>query len=109
MAAGASTHAIADQVNALALLAAARVAGEGTAKHYRLAGLLDNRLATIDKGIDNYYVEYQKGIEEYATECAISKVFCSDVLARVVDDPVRLTRTGALVGTGAGDIGLVPI
>ncbi len=57
---------------------------------YRLAGLLDNRLATIDKGIDNYYVEYQKGIEEYATECAISKVFCSDVLARVVDEVVQI-------------------
>lgn len=33
---------------------------------YRLAGLLDDKLATIDKTIDNYYVEYQKGIEEYS-------------------------------------------
>ncbi len=57
---------------------------------YRLAGLLDTKLATIDKGIDNYYVEYQKGIEEYAAECAISKVFCSDVLARVVDEVVQI-------------------
>ena len=57
---------------------------------YRLAGLLDNKLATIDKGIDNYYVEYQKGIEEYAPECAISKVFCSEVLARVVDEVLQI-------------------
>jgi alkylation response protein AidB-like acyl-CoA dehydrogenase len=57
---------------------------------YRLAGLLDNKLATIDRDIDNYYVEYQKGIEEYATECAISKVFCSEVLARVVDEVVQI-------------------
>jgi alkylation response protein AidB-like acyl-CoA dehydrogenase len=57
---------------------------------YRLAGLLDTRLATIDKGVDNYYVEYQKGIEEYATECAISKVFCSEVLAQVVDEVVQI-------------------
>ncbi len=57
---------------------------------YRLAGLLDAKLATIDKGIDNYYVEYQKGIEEYAPECAISKVFCSDVLARVVDEVLQI-------------------
>jgi len=57
---------------------------------YRLAGLLDAKLATIEKGIDNYYVEYQKGIEEYAAECAISKVFCSDVLARVVDEVVQI-------------------
>ncbi len=57
---------------------------------YRLAGLLDTKLATIDKGIDNYYVEYQKGIEEYAPECAISKVFCSEVLARVVDEVLQI-------------------
>ncbi|MBC7195734.1 MAG: acyl-CoA dehydrogenase family protein, partial [Deferribacterales bacterium] len=57
---------------------------------YRLAGLLDDKLATIDKNIDNYYEEYQKGIEEYAIECSISKVFCSDVLAKVVDEVVQI-------------------
>ncbi len=57
---------------------------------YRLAGLLDTKLATIDRAIDNYYVEYQKAIEEYATECAISKVFCSEVLARTVDEVVQI-------------------
>ncbi len=57
---------------------------------YRLAGLLDTKLATIDKSIDNYYEEYQRGIEEYAPECAISKVFCSEVLARTVDETVQI-------------------
>ncbi len=57
---------------------------------YRLAGLLDDKLATIDKGIDNYYEEYQKGIEDYSIECAISKVFCSDVLASTVDEVVQI-------------------
>ncbi|PLX94871.1 MAG: acyl-CoA dehydrogenase [Desulfuromonas sp.] len=57
---------------------------------YRLAGLLDDKLATIDKSIDDYYVEYQKGIEEYSPECAIAKVFCSDVLAHVVDEVVQI-------------------
>ncbi len=57
---------------------------------YRLAGLLDTKLATIDKGIDNYYEEYLKGIEEYAPECAISKVFCSEVLADTVDEVVQI-------------------
>ena len=57
---------------------------------YRLAGLLDDKLARIDKSIDNYYVEYQKGIEEYAAECGISKVFCSEVLARTVDEVVQI-------------------
>ncbi|THB75971.1 MAG: acyl-CoA dehydrogenase [Desulfobulbaceae bacterium] len=57
---------------------------------YRLAGLLDDKLATIDKGIDNYYEEYQKGIEEFAPECGISKVFCSEVLAQTVDEVVQI-------------------
>ena len=57
---------------------------------YRLAGLLDTKLDTIEKGIDDYYVAYQKGIEEYAAECGISKVFCSEVLARTVDEVVQI-------------------
>ncbi len=57
---------------------------------YRLAGLLDDKLETIDKSLDNYYVEYQKGIEEYASECGISKVFCSEVLADTVDEVVQI-------------------
>lgn len=57
---------------------------------YRLAGLIDDNLAGIPKGIANYYEEVQKGIEEYAPECAISKVYCSDVLANVVDEVVQI-------------------
>ncbi len=57
---------------------------------YRLAGLLDTKLATIEKGIDNYYDEYLKGIEEYASECGIAKVFCSEVLARTVDEVLQI-------------------
>jgi alkylation response protein AidB-like acyl-CoA dehydrogenase len=57
---------------------------------YRLAGLLDDKLATIEKGIDNYYEQYLKGIEEYASECGIAKVFCSEVLALTVDEVVQI-------------------
>ncbi len=57
---------------------------------YRLAGLLDKKIATIEKGIDNYYDEYLKGIEEYAAECGISKVFCSEVLAKTVDEVLQI-------------------
>ncbi|WP_273265999.1 acyl-CoA dehydrogenase family protein [Flexistipes sinusarabici] len=57
---------------------------------YRLAGLLDGKIDRIDKGIENYYEEYQKAIEEYAVECGISKVFCSEVLAYVVDETVQI-------------------
>ena len=57
---------------------------------YRLAGMIDNKLATIAKDTPNYYEAYQKGIEEYAIECAIAKVFCSEVLADVVDEVVQI-------------------
>lgn len=57
---------------------------------YRLSGAIDDKLATLEKGIDNYYDEYQKGVEEYAAECAISKVYCSEVLAGVVDEVVQI-------------------
>ena len=57
---------------------------------YRLAGLLDDNLAMIPKNIDDYYVLYQKGIEEYAAECSIAKVFCSEVLDRTVDEILQI-------------------
>ena len=57
---------------------------------YRLAGLIDSRIALIDRDTPNYYEEYQKAIEEYAAECAISKVFCSEVLADVVDEVLQI-------------------
>lgn len=57
---------------------------------YRLAGLIDDRLATIDQGIDNYYALYQKGIEEYAGECAIAKVFCTESAAKAIDEMLQV-------------------
>ncbi len=57
---------------------------------YRLSGLLDDKIAHIDKGVENYYEEYQKAIEDYAIECGMSKVFCSEVLAYVVDETVQI-------------------
>ena len=57
---------------------------------YRLAGLIDDRLATLEKGTANYYAEYQKGIEEYAAECAITKVYCSELAAKVIDEMLQV-------------------
>ncbi len=57
---------------------------------YRLAGMIDDRLATLDKAAPNYYEAYQQAIEEYSIECAIAKVFCSEMLADVVDDVVQM-------------------
>ncbi len=57
---------------------------------YRLSGLLDMALGSLDKSADDYYEQYQKQIKDYAAECGISKVFCSEVLARVVDETVQI-------------------
>ncbi|MBI2355055.1 MAG: acyl-CoA dehydrogenase family protein [Deltaproteobacteria bacterium] len=57
---------------------------------YRVAGLLDDRIATLDRSATDYYERYQKAIEEYALECAIAKVFCTDALAFVVDEVVQV-------------------
>ena len=57
---------------------------------YRLAGLLDDRLQSLDNTSEKYYTEYQKGIEGYAAECAIAKVFCSDVQSFVTDESLQV-------------------
>ncbi len=57
---------------------------------YRLAGMIDDRLATLNKNTDDYYAEYQKGIEEYAAECALAKVFCTESAARAIDEMLQV-------------------
>ena len=57
---------------------------------YRVAGMLDGRIATLDHSGTDYYERYQKAIEEYAAECAIAKVFCSEQLDMVVDEAVQI-------------------
>lgn len=57
---------------------------------YRLAGMIDDRLATLEKGGENYYLDYLKGVEEYAAECALTKVFCSEAAATSIDEMLQV-------------------
>jgi butyryl-CoA dehydrogenase len=57
---------------------------------YRLAGLLDARLGGVDPAAPDASERTQAGIEEYAAECAIAKVFCSEVLAEVADEVLQI-------------------
>jgi len=70
---------------------------------YRLAGMLDARIANLEKGIDGYYVQYQKCVEEYAAECAIAKVFCTETLAECVDMVVQIHGGYGFVGGYAAE------
>jgi len=72
----------------IADMTAALFASESVA--YRVGGMVDDRLALVPKGIPDYYEAYQHGIEEYSIECAVAKVFCSDVLALVADEVVQI-------------------
>lgn len=57
---------------------------------YRLAGMIDDRHAIISGDTDDYYAEYQRGIEEYAAECAIVKVLCTEYGAQSIDTMLQV-------------------
>ncbi len=54
---------------------------------YRTAGLMDQSLETADA---DSAAQVLKAIEEYAVECSILKVFCSEVLDFAVDEAVQV-------------------
>ncbi len=56
---------------------------------YRVVGAVDAALADLDKGAAQGH-EVQKRIEEYAIECSIVKVWCSEMLERVVDQMLQI-------------------
>ncbi len=57
---------------------------------YRLAGLFDDKLDTLDGHAKKEGMENAKAIEEYAVECSISKIYGSETLDYCVDEWVQI-------------------
>jgi butyryl-CoA dehydrogenase len=70
----------------LADMAAGIFAGEALV--YRVVGAIDAALSALPA--DAPAAETQKRIEEYAIECSIVKVWCSEMLERTVDHTVQI-------------------
>ena len=70
----------------IADMAAGIFAGEALV--YRVVGAIDATLATLPPEAPSS--EVQKRIEEYAVECSIVKVWCSEMLERAVDQCVQI-------------------
>ncbi|MHB1935501.1 MAG: acyl-CoA dehydrogenase family protein [Acidobacteriaceae bacterium] len=57
---------------------------------YRVIGAIDASLSELEKSDGAAAEEIQKRIEEYAVECSIVKVWCSEMLERLVDRVVQI-------------------
>jgi butyryl-CoA dehydrogenase len=62
----------------------------GESMVYRTVGMMDAALSEVDKHGANAAQELRKAIEEYAVECSIIKVWCSEMLDRAVDETVQI-------------------
>lgn len=57
---------------------------------YRMAGMFDDKLGTLDAEAKKLGAENAKAIEEYAAECSITKVYGSECLDYCVDEYVQI-------------------
>ena len=57
---------------------------------YRCSGDIDRNIHNLDAAADDFAEKKIKAIEEFALECAVNKVYGSEVLSRVVDECVQL-------------------
>ncbi|HLJ26027.1 MAG TPA: acyl-CoA dehydrogenase family protein [Candidatus Angelobacter sp.] len=62
----------------------------GESMSYRTVGMIDAALSDIDRNAADVYKQIAKGIEEYAVECSILKVWGSEMLNYVVDETVQI-------------------
>ncbi|HET8570290.1 MAG TPA: acyl-CoA dehydrogenase family protein [Candidatus Limnocylindria bacterium] len=72
----------------LATMAARTYAVESAT--YRIAGLLEDRLAAAESGEAQSSDAIRSALEEYAVECSIAKVLASEELGYVVDELVQV-------------------
>jgi len=57
---------------------------------YRTGGLIDQILATVDRTGEDVGRQSAKSLAEYAIECSINKVYCSEMLGYVADEAVAI-------------------
>jgi alkylation response protein AidB-like acyl-CoA dehydrogenase len=57
---------------------------------YRTAGLIERNISGIDQEDERAGIETAKGVEEYAVECSINKVYASEALDYVADETVQI-------------------
>jgi butyryl-CoA dehydrogenase len=62
----------------------------GESMIYRTVGMMDSALGQIDRHSAAGAMEIRRAIEEYAVECSVIKVWCSEMLDFIVDESVQI-------------------
>ncbi|MDE2484238.1 MAG: acyl-CoA dehydrogenase family protein [candidate division NC10 bacterium] len=57
---------------------------------YRTAGLIERSVSRIDQEDERAGLETAKGVEEYAVECSVNKIYASEALDYVADETVQI-------------------